>query len=376
MATTNINATECQIVSFLKNHVTEKDKNQCSVTGMGHLKGKWMVSDEEYPEFLDKLYEYLFVLKQRPINLVEQRKNDGLAPILIDLDFKYPTESAIERQFSITHIHSFIECYVTTMTKFIDITSVGPIRFFVTLRPTPYEDKKSSSKSLKDGVHIECPDLVLHTNFQQTIRQLALDGNIITTSFGDIKYTNTPKDIFDESVVKKQGWFFLGESKPDIPAYTLTSIYVYYPDTKTFRIDNTPIPNRQLLELLSIRYNLKPTSIKVYDEVKELWEAKVNLVVHGDTRTDSTNDCNLHIVNRKRDEYSEDEIAITMLLSDNCLSAERANNYTSWMEVGWCLHSIEKSDRMFDCWIRFSNKSSKSSGNNVEHLFNDWKNGW
>ena len=142
------------------------EKNDVSFTGMGSMRGKFTVKDEDYPEFLDKLHEYLFEQKKRPLNLVEQRRNDLLTPILIDLDFKYPSDNNLDRSFDITHIHKFIEAYVENITHFYKIEK--PLRFFITLRPGPYEDKKSTlNRSVKDGVHIQCPDLVLHSEHQQ-----------------------------------------------------------------------------------------------------------------------------------------------------------------------------------------------------------------
>ena len=84
------------------------EKGDIAFTGMGTIRGKFMVKDKDYNEFLDKLHEYLFEEKRRPLNLIEQRNNNLYTPILIDLDFKYPPEQAIQRQFDLSHIHSFI----------------------------------------------------------------------------------------------------------------------------------------------------------------------------------------------------------------------------------------------------------------------------
>ena len=130
------------------------EKGDVSFTGMGTIRGKFMVKDEDYLDFLNLLHEYLFEEKRRPLNLVEQRRNDLYTPILIDIDFKYPSERAIQRQFDLSHIHAFIEKYVENLTHFYVINK--PLRFFITLRPAPYEDKKTNH--VKDGVHIQKMD--------------------------------------------------------------------------------------------------------------------------------------------------------------------------------------------------------------------------
>ena len=93
------NVLETALGVFLDSHRVIEKGEACSFTGMGLMKGKFMVKDEEYAHFLDLLHEYLFTQQRRPLNLVEQRRCDFCTPILIDLDFKYPAERAIQRQF-------------------------------------------------------------------------------------------------------------------------------------------------------------------------------------------------------------------------------------------------------------------------------------
>ncbi|MGA0199703.1 MAG: hypothetical protein ACO3NK_11380, partial [Prochlorotrichaceae cyanobacterium] len=135
---------ETKLGRFLDAHrVTEKGE-AASFTGMGTMKGKFAVKDDEYHEFLDLLHEYLFTQQRRPLNLVEQRRCDLFTPLLIDLDFKYPAERALHRQFTMTHIHDFILGYVESINHFYDLSEYRPLRFFLTLRPAPYEDKKTT----------------------------------------------------------------------------------------------------------------------------------------------------------------------------------------------------------------------------------------
>jgi P4 family phage/plasmid primase-like protien len=362
------------------------DKGICSFTGMGTVKGKFMVKDEDYPQFLDLLHEYLFIQQRRPLNLVEQRRCDSYSPILIDLDFKYPVERAIQRQFEINHIHLFVENYVKNLAYFYDLSESKPLRFFISLRPAPYEDKKSNTtnRSIKDGVHIQCPDLILHSEHQQILRNKSLELNNLSDAFKNTGYINTDKDIFDEAIVKKNGWFFYGESKPDIPAYSLASVYVYDPSNNTFHVEDvdnyTP---RQLLELLSIRYNLHVDTIRINDDVTDEWKKRLDYCNGKRERSQSINE-EIHelppqIILTSTNAYEQlhlDKIALAKQLAIECLSADRASGYQSWIEVGWCLHHIDQSEDMFNTWMQFSDKSHKASENNVNSLLRDWNKGW
>lgn len=363
-------------------HVTEKG-DACSFTGMGTVRGKFMVKDEEYPHFLQLLHDYLFVQQRRPLNLVEQRRCDWNTPILIDLDFKYPHERAIQRQFELSHVHTFLQHYVENIAHFYDLHTIPHLRFFITLRPAPYEDKKTNSlhRSIKDGVHIQCPDLILTSEHQQVLRHRSLERSELTQAFQNTGYINAEKDIFDEAIVKKNGWFFYGESKPDIPAYHLESVYVYDSSTKEFHNeDPDQYMPRQLLELLSIRYGLTTATVPLHEAAMEEWAERRDIctgkkVVQAEEPIDVPSAI-VVTSNNVHEKIEQDKIELAKQLAMECLSAERATGYQSWLDVGWCLHNIDPSDEMFQVWMEFSKKSGKSSENNVSQLQREWARGW
>ena len=378
------NVLETPLGIFLDKHrVTEKG-DACSFTGMGLMKGKFMVKDEEYPQFLDLLHEYLFTQQRRPINLVEQRRCDAMTPILIDLDFKYPVERAIQRQFEMTNIHSFVQAYVENITTFYQVER--PLRFFITLRAAPYEDKKSVHRSIKDGVHIQCPDLILNSEHQQVLRHRSLERANLTQTFKQTGYINAEKDIFDEAIVKKNGWFFYGESKPDIPAYQLSSVYVYDPSQDRFYEENKDdYSSRQLLELLSIRYNLRVEPSPFRDEAQEEWKTRLDYCTgkRGMTNASSPTikaeegkDDFLPIIqltsNNVHEQLERDKLETIKKLVMECLSPARAGPYKEWMEVGWCLHHIDPSDEGFVLWMEFSKKSPKFNEHEVGQHRREW----
>lgn len=367
---------------FLDSHRAMEKGDACSFTGMGLRKGKFMVKDEDYDHFLDLLHEYLYTQQRRPLNLVEQRRCDFKTPILIDLDFKYPSERAIQRQFELTHIHQFIAEYVANIDHFYDLKESRPLRFFVTLRPAPYEDKRNTiHRVIKDGVHIQCPDLVLPSEHQQVLRHRSIELCNLTNTFKHTGYINAEKDIFDEAIVKKNGWFFYGESKPDIPAYQLASVYTYDCATKEFTEEDpenyTP---RQLLELLSIRYQLKLEHPPLNESTQEEWKTRLDYCTGKKTATVEEEVYapapEIQVVNltssNVHEQFERDRIELAKLIARECLSADRATGYQSWMEVGWCLHNIDPSHEMFEVWMEFSQKSTKAGENNQAQLEREW----
>ncbi len=386
--------TESAIVTFLTQR-TAKKGDPCTLTNQkgaqSGLPPKVYIRDDEYTQFFDLLNEHLFIKKLRPLNLIEQKRPDGYFPLLVDLDFKYLPEKSLQRQFNVDHIKSFIQNYISVVEYFYDITKIGEndpncsklLRFFVSLRPTPYEDKKPTGKAVKDGIHIVCPDLILHSEHQQIIRNKAIESSIISNSFEGVEYINGEKDIYDETVVKKNGWFYYGESKADIPAYMLEFVYVYDPNTRSYETqDASEYGTRELIEELSIRYDVHNKHIPFVEENHDEWKQRLEYCIGGYDSTTAIADVQDNNINAAAralfgpQQYSHIEIELAKKIARKCLSPSRADCYTTWMEVGWCLHSIDPSEDMFNVWMEFSDKSGKAGNNNTNMLFRDWNRNW
>lgn len=369
---------------FLDGHYAKKG-NELSMTGMGTHKGCWYVSDAEYPKFLDLMYTYLFEDEFRPNNFVEQRKADGIAPLLIDLDFKYNKEKNLQRTFTDKHINDFVNEIIKVLKEYFELKDRTHLRFFVTLRPQPYIDTKTKNddEKIKDGVHIVCPDFSIGKEHYAFLRGKLLESKALEQSFVDTWYTNKPEKVFDECMGNKQGWFFYGESKLDIPPYMLHSIIKYNPKTSKVTItqDTTEYTSRQLLEILSIRYSLnKPLSVAEAhkDEVEKAVQKAKNPIVSTvpqPSPSELTGILPMLVDSFNTIVTTEDEIVLAKRFALECLSAERADSFDSWMRVGWCLRNIDPSLEMFDIWMKFSEKSPSYTSNNIDHLKNEWMKG-
>ena len=348
------------------------------MTSMGTRKGKWLISDTEYPRFLDLLHDYLFVKNGRPMAFVEQPRKGEPKPLLIDLDFKYNGETRLVRTFTLEQIRSFCQKLVTGLQIFFSVTDEY-LRFFVTLRPSPY----TAGQAHKDGIHIMCPDIALTDEKQKVIRNWMLSQDSIRACFAGTGFTNEPEDIYDESMTRKQGWIFYGESKPNIPPYTLQSVFRYTPSSDDWEEEeHTEYTPRELMGLLSVRYEIIPDENAVREEAAEQYEAMKSW---GETpsaqpQTEIVETEGNGIIETLQmlygtDLVDEEKKVIRHLVMD-CLSEDRASKYESWIRVGWCLHNIAPNEEHFQLWMDFSGRSGKSSGNNVAQLRRDWFNGW
>jgi P4 family phage/plasmid primase-like protien len=262
------------------------------------------------------------------------------------------------------------------MTEFMDLSAYEALRFFVSLRPQAYADGK---KYIKDGIHIQCPDIALTNEKQKVLRLWLLEKESVQKAFADIGYTNTVEDIYDESMVRKQGWFPVGESKPQIPPYKLETVLSFNPDSGAIDNGSCDIEERELMEILSVRYNIPADDNEIRSEAKELYDKYLKVKPPAPTPSpaaDTTALPGLATMPYIPENYDVEEIELAKAITLQCLSVKRADDYKTWMEVGWCLANIDGSEAMFDTFQEFSKKSDKSTGTDWGKLRSAWMRGF
>jgi len=364
---------------FLNSHLCDQTHGQdASLCGMGALKGKWLVPDAEYPKFLDLMHDYLFVQKGRPLNLIEQPRLNEPKPLLIDLDFKFPISDTLSHKFDARHISAFVRKVAEGLSVFTETERYSAIRFFVSQRPQAYADGK---KYIKDGIHIQCPDLSLTNEKQKVLRLWLLEQQAIEKSFEGIGYTNAVDDIYDESMVRKQGWFLVGESKPQIPPYTLESVLAFNPDTGALDTDPATYSERDLMTVLSVRYEIPEDDNEIRNETKAMYDKylKAKPPVASTVTTlslTSPTPAPMEGAAYIPEAYDIEEVELAKRIALECLSEKRADDYKTWMEVGWCLYNIDHSEGMFEAFKEFSQKSAKSSGTDWGKTRSAWMRGF
>lgn len=378
-----------RVFDFLQDKQVHDKGHEISLTAMGEHKGKWFVSDAQYPQFLDILHDHLFVKRLRSMNLVEQRRADGITPLTIDLDFRYPGEKALTRAFNADMIADFLKSMIGLLNDTFDMKHSNAIRFFVTLRPQPYTDAKQKvapghKKDIKDGIHIVCPDFTLNGDLQSYLRHALLERHAVKECFGTTGYTNPEAEVYDKAMTgpKATGWMFYGESKPEIPPYELKYVWKYTP--RSGKLVTEPAENyesKELMRLLSVRHDLKPQLVIQESKKEELFKRLAEIQKPVGKPAAATNEMIelsesiAHWEPFLRDTLPESELELVRRLVKECLNKERADGYETWMRVGWCLRNIDASPEMFDTWMEFSKKSSKFESNNVEHLRMQWLHG-
>jgi hypothetical protein len=98
---------------------------------------------------------------------------------------------------------------------------------FVLEKPTPRPNK--SNTSFKDGFHLVIPGIVTRPELQRALRDAVLP--FVSEVFGDFFGSSSSRDaedIYDESVIERNGWLLYGSKKQgeDHP-WTLSRVFAF-----------------------------------------------------------------------------------------------------------------------------------------------------
>jgi len=213
--------------SFLDNRRVHSSNNEWNVCGIEQHKGKYKIPASEYLEFLKLVHDTIFVHEPEVslvfMDLLERHMpNKTHGPILIDLDFRFTDDGVrpLHRRITDRHIKHFIKEYTNAMDLFFDMSGVSP-RFFVQRKSEPEVDSRSNK--IKDGVHIICPDIIMDYKKQYVLRGYMLGK--MESIFGGLDLKNEYCDVFDPSVIERNGWFIYGSGKGYKYPYFVTHIY-------------------------------------------------------------------------------------------------------------------------------------------------------
>jgi P4 family phage/plasmid primase-like protien len=323
--------------------------SEFSHTSIVKPSGAYYIPAEEEDNFF-RLYKQAILFKD---DLHMTEKHRDISPILIDLDFRFElNDDNIKRKFTDEHITHIIKSYVNTLRDLVEFDSID---IYVMLKPYPVIDKGM----VKDGLHIVIPNLVTKPVVQYMARKTVLP--LIKDILQDLDIKNNIEDIVDEAVIERNNWQMYGSSKPNCEKYTVTSILRYSAVADSY--EHLPIASDDSVyaELLSIRNKFKETHVK-FEKAQEVAEYEAKLKKFRKMKLEGpafqTNQ-NL----KKNTVENLDQIKKVIDLLD----AKRAESYSEWIRVGWCLRNIDH--RLLDNWIEFSQKSPKFTEGECERMW-------
>jgi len=332
-------------------------------TSLGHiLAGSYNIPVINMEEFFQVYNESVWVMKLATY-LTEGIRDCEYTPFRADLDFRYYTiDDEPQRYYKSEDIDSICMLYMKEMEEWLVEFDDDERIFFVMEKTKPsfdYNSDKSKGiktnekgeKRVKDGVHIMAPFIVTNTFLQLKFREYAYKN--CSEILDKHKFDNSYSDIFDHSIIERNNWIMYGSQKQDGEPYLVTRVLRVFKD-HVEEIPNTWTP-KELVELLSVRNKTSPSVIKL---------AKEHEVSYHQSNADEKKKKTMMMksvskLKKKKVRAEKAELELVKSYVD-CLNNERANSYSSWMEVGWALHNIHNhDDTLLNKWIEFSQRIEK-----------------
>jgi len=248
---------------FLKRHI--KPKNNPAITNADITNtripdkegtiygGNFIISEEEYPVFLDLYYNQIIVPKEQEY-LTEKQRTDGSGPILIDMDLRHDFE-VNERQYTIDHIEDAVQCYLEEIKLMYQLDESTRFPIYIFEKPTV--NRVADKKITKDGIHIIIGIKADH-NTQKMLRERMIER--LSEIWSDFPITNTWDEVLDKGISEGSvNWQLYGSRKPHHDKYQITHIYdvQYDPTDGQFSTPEIQVRNFDIKEniyKLSARY--------------------------------------------------------------------------------------------------------------------------
>lgn len=357
--------------SFVNNHKAEKGKPYTN-TSIGNPKISINVPNEKYDEFLN-LYS-LALTNGIPLHFTEKPLDPS--PLRVDIDFKFaiPEEKfgtfntndpsqkrKFDRIYKESDVLNIVNHYFQIINKYIKIDEEANIAY-VMEKPNPVECRNK----LKDGLHIVFPHIIVSNSVQNFIRKKILD--VASEMFKDLPICNDYDSIVDKAIIDVNCWQMYGSKKPECEAYRVSSIYKFmYEKTDSEEYFGQTIKEDILFTATEEINFIKLFSMRSFNnscvEIREEYVNTINeYVKHVLPAVDNKLKNKLHnnifakSLNINKNYIAEDELTLVKRLVGECLSHNRADNYTDWINLGWVLRNIDY--RLLDSWVEFSKISS------------------
>jgi len=368
--------------------------------------GKYVVSDDDYEQFLALAHDHVFT-RGRTHSLLERQP--AHSPPLIDLDFRYTAGGPLSRRITVEQLREFVAAWADAFARFFEPSpTADPLQFFVMLKPAPEADPKHDAH--KDGAHIECTNLSLPADIKYAIRGYLLQTGAVERIFGATGHTNSATDCYDISTVARNNWFVYGACKPDkayyevVAAYTVRVPESYDEPLTADSLEALPadaFSPEELVPMLSVRRGhtgaATELTLRTADPATELewqqllkrwgggsnWAPRKSPGFFGaaaapgagappgafslDEPTPAAGGAGASSAAADmiqlsgmsvRAGYSTEDIAVAYKLVRECLNpTRRARGYADWVNLGLLLHNIAPGEESYRVWAEFSRRA-------------------
>lgn len=184
--------------------------------------GKFHISPEDLTEFYRSYIDHVLIKGNDEYLTEKQLPNGDDAPILIDLDFRYPNDTE-KRLYTQDTISDIGEAYLEQLKRIVMFEDDQTFPFFVFERDNMYSKYKDGElNAVKDGLHIII-GIKMPRSCQQLLRKYVMDYCKSEELLDSLGLVNDLGDVFDQTIsAGTTGWQLYGSRKPGCRPYRLT----------------------------------------------------------------------------------------------------------------------------------------------------------
>ena len=335
--------------NFLSNKRYEKgvqdDLTHTIYDSNSGVKGSYYIEKNLLPQ----LYDIIGDIRTNGGNVSLLERVSSISPFVIDLDFKYKNDIK-SRQYTDDFIKQLSIYLLKKIKELYDLTADNQSNVWVMEKPNISICEKVPYVK-KDGIHLIFPDIIAETKtYIKLMENIIQDKESIESIFKDYcisSPSNDIKDIFDTHIYKNGNWFIYGSGKPNDIIYELTKIYkINENNVEKIPVELYLTNPREILNKCSVQLN---TDINVIYKGPEILKRKTPIK----TVSSQIDLLEIEDMNNYRKIKGIELDYINKLC--NILSQERASEHKTWIDVGYCLHSISPK-HLLNSWINFSKK--------------------
>lgn len=334
--------------------------------------GVYNIPDNEYDDFLKKVYRDIIQKNGKEYLTEAQLINDG--PIAIDIDLRFTYETT-ERAYTKDHIEDLLGCYLKELQKIYQFDETTKIQIYVMEKKTV--NRLEEKQITKDGIHIII-GLQADRIVQTYLRKKML--SIIAETWAELPITNTWSDVLDEGIsIGCTNWQLIGCRKPNHEPYELKYVYNIEIDAQDGEImmaslNPSIILNSENISKLSVRHRnhpylfMKTDFMKIYESMAgdgQTLKRKTSRPQIAQMANSVLSD--LEIRNAEQMKMAVDHFLESLLSTENELKEAHdytmtlpdsyygPGSFTKWIRVGWALRNI--SNKLFIVWAAFSSQA-------------------
>lgn len=353
----------------LKHNVLSQASIQCK-------SGKWLVPDTAYKLFLDKINDVLTKNEKSELHFLEV-PSDSHNMVKVDIDLRFrATEEELKqkvnfkRRYTDDLIDLIINILATNLVELIETPQHYKIYVQEKVKPRiAHQDK-----TIKDGIHIIIPELVLSNQALYYLREQIVSNDELQEYLKEIENTSDLVDVIDKRIIYPNAWYIYGCGKPDDKGdvYKVTKTYKIVKENNNKSSDS----NEDNEDNDENEYSIKlitssKTTLKEYIHLFSNFGKKENVkyLIEFDSN-DYNNDKNLKYIGKENEAiyrtYVQDQNnfrrASTLTQEEikpylDCLKKKRADDYDDWCRVGLSLFNMDH--RNFELWKTWSSQSPK-----------------